>query len=124
MENDPVSAISIEKSMPEWLISRWIPRFGVSETLLLCDVINTIPPLTLRVNTLKTTRSALLESGANMHTRAWSRPSMVRMASGSRIIRKMPVDSMEGFREDFFRCRTKRPSLSRCFWAPGPQEKP
>jgi 16S rRNA (cytosine967-C5)-methyltransferase len=120
LENDPVWAVSIEKSMPEWLINRWIPRFGVSQTLLLCDIVNTIPPLTLRVNTLKTTRSALLESG-NMHARC-----MTPTAHGPDGIRldqpQEPVASMPGFREGLFQVQDEAAQLVTLLLAPRPGE--
>lgn len=55
------TGLSEEKSMPEWLLSRWIHRFGKSAALELCDAVNRIPPLTIRTNTLRTTREALVE---------------------------------------------------------------
>jgi 16S rRNA (cytosine967-C5)-methyltransferase len=58
--SDPVSALAVKKSFPKWLIERWLDRFGLEETVLLCDAINTIPPLTVRCNTLKTRRETLL----------------------------------------------------------------
>lgn len=58
--SDPVSALSVKKSFPKWLIERWLDRFGLKEAVLLCDAINTIPPLTVRCNTLKTRRETLL----------------------------------------------------------------
>ena len=44
IEKDPVSALAAEKSFPDWLIKKWLHRFGLKETVLLCDAINTIPP--------------------------------------------------------------------------------
>jgi 16S rRNA (cytosine967-C5)-methyltransferase len=58
--SDPVSALAVKKSIPKWLAERWLDRFGLEETALLCDTINTIPPLTVRCNTLKTHRETLL----------------------------------------------------------------
>jgi len=58
--SDPVSALAVKKSFPKWLAERWLDRFGPEETALLCDTINTIPPLTVRCNTLKTRRETLL----------------------------------------------------------------
>lgn len=52
--NDPVGYICAEKSMPGWLIIRWIKKYGMNETEALCDRINTIPDITIRINTLKT----------------------------------------------------------------------
>ena len=61
-EKDPVSAIAAQSSFPKWLIKRWFHRYGRKETAQLCDAINAIPPITIRTNTLKTTRPNLLNS--------------------------------------------------------------
>jgi len=131
MENDPVMAVSIEKSMPQWLICRWIPRFGLSQTLLICDIINTIPPLTLRANTLKTTRSALLESGRiyNNHKPTVYCPDGIRMDHPEYPIASpvaspgiSPVASMEGFREGFFQVQDEAAQLVTLLLDPQPGE--
>ena len=57
--------ICTRHSFPTWLIKRWIQVYGADKTQSLCQSINTIPPITLRVNTLKTERKelgALLET--------------------------------------------------------------
>jgi 16S rRNA (cytosine967-C5)-methyltransferase len=59
---DPVNALAAKKSFPPWLIKRWLDRFGLKETGLLCDAINTIPPITVRCNTLKTNREKLVKA--------------------------------------------------------------
>lgn len=59
--DDPVGALSIEKSFPKWLLKRWRGRFGLQETIALCDSINTIPPITLRTNALRCNREALMD---------------------------------------------------------------
>jgi 16S rRNA (cytosine967-C5)-methyltransferase len=61
-DKDPVHALAIRKSFPKWLIKRWLDRFGLKETALLCDAINTIPPITVRCNTLKTSREKLVKA--------------------------------------------------------------
>lgn len=60
LSSDPVDAVAAGRAFPRWLVTRWLQRFGVQETLALCDAVNTIPPITLRTNTLKTSRAALL----------------------------------------------------------------
>jgi 16S rRNA (cytosine967-C5)-methyltransferase len=52
----PVRYISLLTSHPEWLIRRWISRFGEAETLELARADNAVPPLTIRVNTLRSSR--------------------------------------------------------------------
>ena len=61
-KKDPVSTIAAQSSFPKWLIKRWLHRYGPKETALLCDAVNVIPPITIRTNTLKTTRENLLNS--------------------------------------------------------------
>jgi len=61
-KKDPVSAIAAQSSFPKWLIKRWLHRYGPKETTQLCDAVNAIPPITIRTNTLKTTRENLLNS--------------------------------------------------------------
>jgi len=53
--------LSVKFSHPRWLIERWIKQFGVKDTKLLCENNNQIPPLTIRVNTLKIDRNTLKE---------------------------------------------------------------
>lgn len=58
--DDPVTSISINTSHPKWLVKRWVDRFGKEEAALLAGANNEIPPMTLRVNTLRVTREELI----------------------------------------------------------------
>ena len=60
-EKEPALYLSIMYSHPLWVIERWIKRFGYENTLKICIANNTIPPLTIRTNTLKLNRSDLKE---------------------------------------------------------------
>jgi len=59
-DEDPVGWLTASKSIPEWLARRWLARFDMPETIRLCDAINAVPPVTLRTNTLRTTRENLM----------------------------------------------------------------
>ncbi|PKN76260.1 MAG: 16S rRNA (cytosine(967)-C(5))-methyltransferase RsmB, partial [Deltaproteobacteria bacterium HGW-Deltaproteobacteria-1] len=48
-------------SHPLWLVNLWLNICGKEETLALCRANNELPPLTIRVNTLKISRNNLLE---------------------------------------------------------------
>jgi 16S rRNA (cytosine967-C5)-methyltransferase len=61
VETEPARALSVRHSIPEWLSQRWIDRLGVARAEAACETASTIPPVTLRVNLLKTTRDALLQ---------------------------------------------------------------
>jgi len=60
--SDPVKAISVRNSLPQWLARRWLTRWGRDECNRLCEAINAIPPLSLRTNTLATNRMDLIAS--------------------------------------------------------------
>jgi 16S rRNA (cytosine967-C5)-methyltransferase len=56
---DPVPRLAVEFSHPEWLARRWVARYGLEEATRLCRVDNEGAPLTLRVNTTRTSREEL-----------------------------------------------------------------
>jgi 16S rRNA (cytosine967-C5)-methyltransferase len=58
---DPVEALAVRGSFPTWLAARWCARYGPEEARALMAAFNVRPPLTLRANTLRTTREALAE---------------------------------------------------------------
>ena len=60
--SDPVGHLSVSWSHPAWLAARWIARYGFDVALAWARFNNTPAPLTLRANTLLTTRDALAES--------------------------------------------------------------
>jgi 16S rRNA (cytosine967-C5)-methyltransferase len=62
VSKDPIRALAAKESFQPWLIKRWLDRFGFKETGLLCDAINTIPPITVRCNTIKTNREKLVKA--------------------------------------------------------------
>lgn len=60
-EGDPVKRISVAWSHPEWLVKRWVERYGIDETEALCRADQEHPPKAVRVNTLRTSREMLAE---------------------------------------------------------------
>ncbi len=61
MEQDPVQALAVRYSCPAWLVRRWIERLGVPQAEAWCRASLEPPPLSLRINTLRTTREALVD---------------------------------------------------------------
>jgi len=57
--DDPVMRLAIQYSHPLWLVKRWALRYGTEITESLLRANNLPAPLTIRTNTLKTTRQAL-----------------------------------------------------------------
>ncbi len=60
-DEDPAGHISIKYSHPYWLVERLLAQIGFEETVELCRANNLPAPLTIRVNTLKTTRDKLVQ---------------------------------------------------------------
>lgn len=54
--------LSVKYSLPEWLITMWRDNYGSEKTEKLLYGMNRSPFITLRVNTLKTTRDELIEA--------------------------------------------------------------
>ena len=117
---DPVKALAIKKSFPEWLIKRWLDRLGLKETGLLCDAINTIPPITVRCNTLKTSREKLvkaLEESAEKIGITNYAPDGVFFFNPKRSI-----PSIEAFRDGLFQVQDEAAQLVTLVLNPQPGE--
>jgi len=99
VETDAARALSVRYSIPEWLSQRWIDRLGVVGAEVACEAASTIPPVTLRVNLLKTTRDVFLETlhTAGLRARATDMsPAGVLLEDGGAIT------SLPGFQEGAF----------------------
>ncbi|MGM0501579.1 MAG: 16S rRNA (cytosine(967)-C(5))-methyltransferase RsmB [Bacillota bacterium] len=59
-EKKPVQYIRYRYSQPQWLVQRWVKRYGVEETITICKNLNQIPATVIRTNTLKLTREELI----------------------------------------------------------------
>jgi 16S rRNA (cytosine967-C5)-methyltransferase len=57
----PVQHLAVAFSFPEWLVERWLQRYGWVRTRALCMANNRVAGVTLRTNTLRTTPAALAE---------------------------------------------------------------
>lgn len=68
--DDPVTYLATGLSHPRWLVERWLSRYGFAATERWLEFNNSHPPLTLRVNTAKTTTAALRERLAAADVRA------------------------------------------------------
>jgi 16S rRNA (cytosine967-C5)-methyltransferase len=57
--SDPLAYLSTTFAHPAWLVARWLERYGFDATLAWVRFNNAAAPVTLRANTLLTTRDAL-----------------------------------------------------------------
>lgn len=61
-EAEPLRYLSLRYSCPSWLVARWLARFGPAKAEEACRATTMVPPLTVRANSLRTTREALAEA--------------------------------------------------------------
>lgn len=108
-ESDSAHSLAIRHSFPEWLIETWMQRLGPVSTRSLCEAFNRIPPLVLRTNTLKTTRSALI----NALTEAADRVEETTFSpDGIRLIHPhTPVCELPGFSGGHFQVQDEAAQL-------------
>jgi len=59
--DDSIGAIAVSQSHPQWMVERWVKRMGVDGARKLCRANNRIPPVTVRANSLLTSRQTLLD---------------------------------------------------------------
>jgi 16S rRNA (cytosine967-C5)-methyltransferase len=121
LETDPVKAIAVQKSFPDWLVRRWIGRMGVEKTMELCDAVNRIPALTLRTNTLKTDRGGLLQALASEADSAWATeiaPEGIGLRQPKRSFARM-----EAFAKGWFQVQDEAAQLVTWMLHPQPGER-
>jgi 16S rRNA (cytosine967-C5)-methyltransferase len=99
MDLDAAEALAVRHSVPVWLSHRWVERLGVASAEAACESVSVIPPLTLRVNHLITTRVALLDKFAQANIAA--RPTSVS-PFGIMLEEGGPVPSLPGFNDGAF----------------------
>ncbi|HOK06137.1 MAG TPA: 16S rRNA (cytosine(967)-C(5))-methyltransferase RsmB [Syntrophales bacterium] len=61
LERESPLYLSIVHSHPLWLVEKWLDLFGPQETEALCRADNAVPPVVVRVNTLRADRESVRE---------------------------------------------------------------
>ena len=121
MAKDPEKAIAVLHSHPPWLVRRLLASYGVEETVAICRTNNAIPPLALRVNSLKASReqviAALAEEGITAEETLFS-PDGITLASPAAALRKNAC-----FRQGLIRIQDEASQLIARLVAPEPGER-
>jgi 16S rRNA (cytosine967-C5)-methyltransferase len=119
-EKDFPESISIRKSFPKWMIQRWFQRFGKNETEALCDAFNTIAPITVRTNGLRTTREKLFKSLESEVSEIWCTP--VSADGISFLNPKSMISELIAFRLGWFQVQDEAAQLITGLLEPHPKE--
>lgn len=96
---DPVGYLALRHSHPDWLVKRWLARYGFAATESLLRANNENPPLVLRPNRLKTDREGLLR--ALEAEGAATEPA--RLVPEAVVLREGPAfEDLKSFRDGLF----------------------
>ncbi|MCF8094894.1 MAG: 16S rRNA (cytosine(967)-C(5))-methyltransferase RsmB [Desulfobacteraceae bacterium] len=117
---NPLQSLAVSQSFPQWLIKRWEKRFGMEETRRLCESFNEIPPVTLRANTLKTTKDRLLEI-LSQQVETIEKTSFSPHGIALHGING-PVYELSGFADGLFQIQDEAAQLAALVLAPEPGE--
>jgi 16S rRNA (cytosine967-C5)-methyltransferase len=116
----PAASIAARHSHPAWLVKLWFSQLGEAETELLAEASSCQPPLTLRANTLATTREGLLEKfAANGITAAPCRFSPF----GIMVEGRHHIPGLPGFREGLFAVQDEASQMAGILLDPQPGER-
>ena len=117
--DDPVRQLSVLHSHPEWLVRRWVARFGQERTEKLLAACNRPAPLVIRMNTLRTTRDELMQTliaeGAEARVTQYS-------SAGLELLSSPGLNNLASFREGRFLVQDEAAQLVGMMVAPAPGE--
>jgi 16S rRNA (cytosine967-C5)-methyltransferase len=120
INKNPALSIAMEYAFPEWLIKRWLPRLGTHETISMCRAINTIPPITVRTNCIKTERDELVQllrsEAADVKATPYS-PDGVSFYNP-----KLPIPNLTAYQKGWFQVQDEAAQLISLFLNPRPHE--
>jgi len=117
---DPVAFLSTDQSLPGWLAHRWSERFDQETLMRLCETINAIPPITIRTNTLETTREALILSLEDQVERIETTtvaPDGIKLIGPKQSIPRLPA-----FKNGWFQVQDEAAQLVALLLDPKPGE--
>lgn len=111
----PIAWLAAAYAVPEWLAEQWLQQFPQSEAAGLAAASAEIPPLTLRVNSLKISRSGLLE---RLHAAEITAEPCRFAPEGIQILQRCQITSLPGFEEGLFMVQDEASQLVAHLLAP------
>ncbi len=121
LDADPVKALGVGLSFPDWIVARWIDRDGLAAARARCTAANRLPLLAVRANTLKTDREALLNLWRTEGLQGRPTP----LAPDGIVIEGFQgnVDNLPGFSRGYFQVQDEAAQLVGLLLAPKPGQR-
>jgi len=116
---DRLRYLALKHSHPEWLVHRWVRRWGEGRAERIMEANNRVPPLSVRVNRLRATRdqvrSTLAAEGVRTVPGALLPEALV-------LVQSPPVRSLRSFRRGLFQVQDESSMLATRILDPSPGE--
>jgi 16S rRNA (cytosine967-C5)-methyltransferase len=116
-DGDPVHYLSVVLSHPQWMVRRWVQRLGVEETRGLLEANNERPPVSLRVNPMRTTPDELLARLQMQELRVGRSPVLADFLRASSM---SMIGANKEFREGLFSVQDEGAALAAKLTAVAP----
>jgi 16S rRNA (cytosine967-C5)-methyltransferase len=117
---DLAGHIAAVHSHPRWLVEQWLEQLGPDETRALAKAMSEPPPLTVRVNALKTNRDRLVERLAQEGVTA----SPCRYSpDGLSLLPHPALAALPSFREGLFTVQDEASQFAVLLLAPRPGDR-
>jgi len=116
----PAASIAARHSHPAWLVKLWFSQLGEEETERLAEASSCQPPLTVRANTLRTTRDELLQlfaANGIAATPCHFSPDGIQLAG------RHQVTGLPGFREGLLVVQDEASQMAARLLDPQPGER-
>ncbi len=116
---DPVKRLAVLYSHPEWLVKRWINRYGILTTESLLHRNNLPAPVVIRTNILKVTRdqlkAVLARQGVESRETDYS-------AQGLEIFSPPVIPALPAYQQGLFMVQDEAAQLISLMLSPSPRE--
>ncbi|MGD1044511.1 MAG: 16S rRNA (cytosine(967)-C(5))-methyltransferase RsmB [Bacteroidota bacterium] len=112
--------IGIEYSFPDWMVQKLIEQYGESEVEKICASLNEQAPITVRVNTLKTT---VEQCQTELGKQGFETTKTVLSPIGLNLAKRINVFSLPVFRDGWFEVQDEGSQLLPFLIDPKPNAK-
>ncbi|MBD2464718.1 16S rRNA (cytosine(967)-C(5))-methyltransferase [Oscillatoria sp. FACHB-1407] len=120
LPDDPVMALGMQYSYPDWIVRVWLEQFGWADTAALCQAFNQPPHIDLRVNRL---RSSVAEVATVMQQAGIAIPPFPPLPDALRLLKPVgSIRQLPGFEEGWWAVQDASAQLVSHLLDPQPGE--
>ena len=117
---NPIFYLSTVLSYPEWLVEKWMKRYGFDWTSAFCEASNQVAPLSIRTNTLRLDRESL---AARLKGEGVSVEYSEIVPEGLRLLEHPPLTTLEAYKQGLFQVQDESAMLVAHLLDPKPGER-